>query len=970
MAWRSRMGTTTLQIACITCLLLVEVMRDDDENPSVGLRRTEKMSGLNTSPFRPVQSGPHTPGLISSSPVAVTRDALGGASHGGWFLRTWPSLSNLDPQHAVNRCLMTDVVLSKAWKNGRSPRGYAAGGPYAPCLRQHVEHTGHISSGSWDLSLGACACSPWAMARCRSDPNIGIDDYLCAAEVWRSDSGFKRYKSDTSCLYRHVVEQCLTHVLLDRATAKRGLWFLPVLPWFKHKRCIMYRMWTCLGNLKICMFLTIALRFLLFFLQRCLVKSYQLMLDGVSIRWCQPSAFFQAHLHSQTYRCRPSPKSGGSGTRGATMHWLLRYILFLYLLLVPAAGVRVTAESTAAVGAHSQTMNNIPTGWAKSCGVDAIFRPQFSYSRKRAYKRAVHRAEQHGYTTYKGRLHSLKQLANLNGVSSSQRPKFGKRDQHISSTPNSNQYIQILSWNVGGLTNSVLDELQLWLEKEENQQIQVVMLQETRWNFTSEWSNARWAFLHAGHPSHKGSGVLTMVSTKLCSPRQLRSCEVQAGRILHTRIPRLHDGTSIDIVNVYQYPWDFQASQIELVHKRYSLLQNVEKIVKAVPLRNLCVCGGDMNVQLHHLPGLVGTATTLGETDKQTASDAEALTELLTSRQMVALNTWSGPRRSVYTFELQRPEKQIRTQIDYLFARRHQVTNLMRKCKVVADFPVTAWRASGLHRPLLLCTDYRWRPLSKGQGLPGRVDEDALKKEMRQGTARFHCLQADLHTALDALPELDMDAINAILQECGHRHYPKTLQHNIAPYRSAMVTKVVNTRWQHLAAMRKHSSFGVTQLFQFWKHLSRFRALRREANKASRLARRSRIDDLLKEAERHARDQNMHRLYKIVRQLAPKQPYKKVQIYDAAGQMLSTAQEAAEIHSHFSAIFQGGSVVQPWECSTGVKLFSFEDVWKAMRSIPANKATPPHMAPGVTWKAAAWGLAGVLHRGTSAAVVA
>ena len=340
-----------------------------------------------------------------------------------------------------------------------------------------------------------------------------------------------------------------------------------------------------------------------------------------------------------------------------------------------------------------------------------------------------------------------------------------------------------------------------------------------------------------------------------------------------------------------------------------------------------------MNVQLHHLPGLVGTATTLGETDKQTASDAEALTELLTSRQMVALNTWSGPRCSVYTFEWQRPEKQIRTQIDYLFARRHQVTNLMRKCKVVADFPVTAWRASGLHRPLLLCTDYRWRPLAKGQGLPGRVDEDALKKEMRQGTARFHCLQADLHTALDALPELDMDAINAILQECGHRQYPKTLQHNIAPYRSAMVTKVVNTRWQHLAAMRKHSSFGVTQLFQFWKHLSRFRALRREANKASRLARRSRIDDLLKEAERHARDQNMHKLYKIVRQLAPKQPYKKVQIYDAAGQMLSTAQEAAEIHSHFSAIFQGGSVVQPWECSTGVKLFSFEDVWKAMRSI-------------------------------------
>ena len=286
----------------------------------------------------------------------------------------------------------------------------------------------------------------------------------------------------------------------------------------------------------------------------------------------------------------------------------------------------------------------------------------------------------------------------------------------------------------------------------------------------------------------------------------------------------------------------------------------------------------------------------------------------------------------------------------------------MRQCKVVADFPVTAWRMSSLHRPLLLAINYRWHPPPKGQAPAGRINEDALKTDMMLGTAKFATFQAEVNAALDALPQLDMEQINITLKEYGSKYYPKESTQTMAPYRSKMVHEIVHSRWQHLAAMRRHSRFGISQLFLFWKHLSKFRALRREANRASREARRMRIDDLLKEAEQYAKAQNLHKLYKIIRQLAPKQPFKKVQIYDKDGQMLSTTQEADAICTHFSAIFRGGQTVEPWPCPEGVALFSYEDLLSTMLCIPMNKATPPHMAPGVTWKAAASGLAGVVHR--------
>ena len=901
-----------------------------------------------------------------------------------------------------NRCR----IRVSSCKPEAAPRGYTCCGPQAPgpLWLQPVERTGDVVSGSWaaggahragppgQIAMNAClefagrACwdrcsragrdgsAAWDQS---SMPNFFRrcwDEFLLLPSMqfeavnfaWCSvDYTMELYK-DIATLCRHMEEQCLTHLL--HYQYKHSMWhyrkFYPL--GFKLRRKILYRLWTCVGVFQLC--LTLAIRGY-HFPRSCYRMAKSLVslcgLHGFRSTRPEPSAS-RTPTTSFSSESRPSPKSGGSGACGAVFKRILLRVLLLFHLNHPTAGARVVVDATATTGAHPHPQLTRPqTGWAKLSGEFSTVRPNFSNTRKRAYKRAVLRAQQHGSTWYRGRQHSYKQLANLENVmGNSEDPGRGTASQsNTSHTRPQDAPFQVLSWNVGGLTNNILDELQVWLSQEANQNIQVVMLQETRWTFSSEWANEHWTFIHTGLKTHRGSGVLTMVSTRLCSSRQVRHTEVQPGRVLHTRIPLTRQGNSLDIVNVYQFPWDFQAPTVELLNKRYNLLQNVEKTVKSVPVRNLCICGGDMNVQLTHMHGLIGTATYLGESTRQTATDAEALREVLQARQLVALNTWSGPRRTVYTFEQQRQEALSRSQIDYLFVRHHQVTTLMRKCKPLAAFPVTAWRASGLHKPLLLSVDYRWKPpLKRGAPSSAQVDAEAVKDGMRQGTEWYMQFQSELQAGLATLAGVNMDTINTLILNIGYKYYPKSRQHRPAYFQSQQVQKVVRTRWQHLAEMRKYSRFGLPKLFLFWKHFAKFRALRRAANKASRTARRDRVDGLLCEAEHFARMNNVHRLYKIVRLLAPKQPCKKVQIYDKDGLMLSNTQEAAAIHDHFCQIFQGGQVVAPWTCSTGVAQFTYEELLTAMKSIPINKATPPHMAPGAVWKAAAEGLADVLHR--------
>jgi len=103
-------------------------------------------------------------------------------------------------------------------------------------------------------------------------------------------------------------------------------------------------------------------------------------------------------------------------------------------------------------------------------------------------------------------------------------------------------------------------------------------------------------------------------------------------------------------------------------------------------------------------------------------------------------------------------------------------------------------------------------------------------------------------------------------------------------------------------------------------------------------------------------------MYAIIRQLAPKQPYRKVKIYGPEGEILSRDAEADRLRTHFRNIFQ--TRAEPWEhaCAEMGEPPPLADVVRALESIPLRKAAPRHLAPNAAWRAAAPLVADTVHR--------
>ena len=649
----------------------------------------------------------------------------------------------------------------------------------------------------------------------------------------------------------------------------------------------------------------------------------------------------------------PGPKSGGGSYVLKTSGRISRHVIqvaLLFCMLQAATGVRVAVAGDTTTPAEVMPKRNHVEYQTetKLCGIRNTG-AQYTYVRKRAFKRAVARAQANGHTTYRGRQYTLEQLL---GKHKAYTPS-ARRVQPDTSSHSEGPYL--LSWNVGGLTTAILDELQIWLKQPANKCYKFVLLQETRWQWSSEWSNPEWHFLHSGHSKQKGAGVLTMISTAIASPEGIRSREVLHGRVQHTRVNVRGSLGSIDLVNVYQHAWDTRADAQELIVLRTKVLTAVENTVRAAPQRNLCVCAGDWNVQLKTMGSNIGANTVLTEQSAQAASDMDSLANLIRTLDLVALNTWSGARRKAYTYE----HRECRTQIDYVLVRKREATHRMRLCKPLHGFPVTAWRLSGLHVPLSAYLEFSWKPQRQGPR-SAQVDVDKVKHAILESGHDLVRFQQVVSQKLDGLLTYDTDQVNQVLLQQGAAFFPEQNRQPKPIHEDAGVQGITRCRWRHLHMCRQFAQnvqrTGARQLhmlFQSWKHFSKYRSLRREANRASRVARRCRFEGLLADAAEYAASQNLHKLFRVVRKLAPKQPYRKMKLYGPHGEILSPEQEASAIRVHFEGVLQGATAWRIQTPEMAVEVFKCDEILSELMRIPFHKAAPKHLAPGALWRAAA-----------------
>ena len=213
---------------------------------------------------------------------------------------------------------------------------------------------------------------------------------------------------------------------------------------------------------------------------------------------------------------------------------------------------------------------------------------------KRSYRRALQRISRHGFTWYRGQLLSGPRTTeqpletNPKSVSSNHAPSRSLRNRRLS----------IFSWNCGELTMASWDHLQQWLTL---QQLDIILLQETHWQFSSEWMQSHFYCLHSG-AGPRQAGLLTMISKRLVQQNDISWSEPIPGRVLHARIHGSHKGC--DIINVYQH-----VHNIQRLDERADVWHCLHNLISTLPKRNSLFVAGDLNTSLHKRCMAVGLPT-------------------------------------------------------------------------------------------------------------------------------------------------------------------------------------------------------------------------------------------------------------------------------------------------------------------------------------------------------------------------
>ena len=417
-------------------------------------------------------------------------------------------------------------------------------------------------------------------------------------------------------------------------------------------------------------------------------------------------------------RCtRPGPKSGSVSC--AMRVPFVSKILFLisaFDTLATGTGVRVARGTTARAGgglrpAEVRGEQVLP---------QARLQPQsFSRARKRSFKRACRRAwasEEQG-TKYRGRWYTHQQLQH------SYRPGIAIRTSIVCRSrvrqPRSRR-LKIFAWNVGGMAEK-WDALMHFADSSD---FDVLMISESRWRFTSEWTSPRWWLLHNGSEDeeHQQGGILFLVSKRLCGCQDVQVRHVLPGRLSHLRIQRPND--SIDLLGLYQKAWNSKNPEIR--PQRKIVWNALRDCLRSLPLRNKVVVMGDFNTSCGPRGSCFGPFA-VKPTSGQ-AADHERFADVVSDAGLVALNTWTKQGdNSTFVFG-----DRIRTQIDFILTRTKQADHIAREASVLYDFPLAESSEGARHYPVVASIPIAWYPpiSHRRKQIEDSFDREALIEDL------------------------------------------------------------------------------------------------------------------------------------------------------------------------------------------------------------------------------------------------
>ena len=554
-------------------------------------------------------------------------------------------------------------------------------------------------------------------------------------------------------------------------------------------------------------------------------------------------------------------------------------------------------------------------------------------TRKRAWRRAKTRAFLHGFTIYKGRTLTRRMVANqvehlkpvLKPVSSTgDAPKPVRQRRLCAGQQARSPRISCFCWNAGGLSGDKYDALLVFLEEA---RIQIATIQETHWQFSSEWCTENYLCIHSGAKTASTGGCLTLISKQLTTISCVRFQHVFAGRVLHVRIPLGH--TFLNIVNIYQF-FKVEGERGEggpATDQRAALLHRLDQLLHSFSQRHAVLIMGDLNAKLAPLGGLVGHA--VGPSSRLPDDELMAI---ISGHRLVCLNTWLSPTHYTCT-----GPKGSRSVIDYIMIRQQHVD-----CQAKMVCPLTEHPLAGInpacHVPLQASISSFCQNWVSSTKKAAKLDVDKFAHDVATHAHDYGVFLCSIQKSLALLPKDDLDVDKIILQVAS-RMYPAPTSSpptwSLDPMRS-----YVQSGWMLWKRLRRLNGSSLWHLFSGWLLVTRLERHKKTHRHAHRRLRRSKLEEYISRTAVAAKNGDQRELHKLIRQLAPRHARIRMQLRGTHGFILSQEDESALIREHMTNQFVDPHAESLMLSTCKHLPFTEMELYDALMHLPARKATP------------------------------
>ena len=574
---------------------------------------------------------------------------------------------------------------------------------------------------------------------------------------------------------------------------------------------------------------------------------------------------------------------------------------------------------------------------------------------KRSYKRACLRAQRHGFAWYKGRLYKPEDFDGVSTLTPSPANKRNPR-QPVKPPPPMcpSGRLQVLHLNVGGVTSDRVQEICLWAEQ---RSVDVIILSETRWSFTTEWTRGPWNFLHSGTQQDRADGLLLMVHRRVCPVERLGYAEIMPGRMVHLR---LHfDRRNFDLICCYQFA---DARNAARDAQRRQFWDQLYQYATGLPNRNAILYVGDFNCSLS--PDGTHVGTNQFNLNGQTLTghlhrDSDVFMRFLKQNHLTAVNSWNARDPPSFLNGI------VGSKIDHFLMR---IADCDSHCKQIAYYPNADFLPlTGARHIHMLCTMRKipyiftktagMQSCSFSQRLTCRnawqENGNQWQSFCRESQALFDSFAAQPHQS-----QTIIDDLHKCLMPCFQTHFPKMSNATTQPAQDH--TTVLN-KWEHRRKVQECASCRMPDLIRIWYHWTQFSKLKREQARHSKLLKKRQLQDLLADAQTAAGRHDGFGLYQLINKYSPKQPRRRIRLRNTDGHPASAMESLNMMTQFVQDLWQGPSVVefdrsQPCEIP-----FSLEELVEEIAKIPAVKAVAKPYLPGLYWKTFAEPVANMLY---------